>query len=85
MPVADGDVDVLDVLLVTEIKVVLTVEELLLTGVVEIIIVLEVAEVLELTELLSAVEVLEVGAGLPDFNGYVTPVAGQVDCDPTNS
>lgn len=74
VPVADADDNVLEVLFVTEVKVVLATEELLpMEVVVEVlgtIEVLKVVEVLETTDVLLATEELEDGAGLPDFGRY---------------
>jgi hypothetical protein len=80
--------EMLEVVFVTDIKVVLALEVLSTTGVVEVLGttgVLNGAEVGAVTELLAAAEELGGGAGLPDLGRYLTPVAGHVDVDPTES
>jgi hypothetical protein len=80
--------EILEVVIVTDIKVVLALEVLDTAGVVEVLgrtDVLDVVEVGAATELLTAAEELGGGAGFPDLGRYLTPVAGHVDVDPTES
>jgi hypothetical protein len=88
-PVDEGDADVLVVVSVTEVKVLVASGVLVLvgvvTGVVEITKVVEVPEVLGMTDVLPATEELDLEIGVPDFGKYLTPVAGQVDLDPSVS